>query len=93
MAADDVVVVKSFNSAVFRGASVQTESLNLDEILALSYVAKVWPNERIQLDPLTTEGFSDDAAAAEYTSHNSTGVSKLHDAGIFGKGVIVGVVS
>ena len=92
-AEDDVVVLKTFDSKVFRGASVQTEKLNLDQILALSYVSRVWPNELIKLDPVDLEGFSDDAAAVKYTSHNSTGVNKLHDAGIFGEGVIIGVVS
>jgi len=85
-------VLKSFNSEIFHGASIETETLNLDEILALPYVARVWPNELIQLAPVDSEGFSDDASASLYTSHNSTGVNKLHDAGIFGEGVIVGVV-
>jgi len=77
---------------VFRGASIVTENLNLDEILELSYVSKVWHNEVIQLEPGVKAGLADEAAAVAYSSHNSTGVNKLHDQGIYGKGVIVGVV-
>jgi len=55
-------------------------------------VANVWPNHFVQLDPTVPQGFSDDASAREYSSHNTTGVSKLHEMGIFGEGVIVGVV-
>ena len=69
-----------------------TENLNLDTIQALPYVARVWENKRIQLRPVEEAGVADEAAANAYNPHNSTGVSKLHDQGIYGKGVIVGIV-
>lgn len=77
---------------MFRGASIVTETRNLDEILALPYVSRVWLNERIQLDPTIQGGPANEASALQYTTHNNTGVSKLHDLGIFGKGVTIGVV-
>lgn len=91
-AEDDITILKTYESEIFRGASIETETFNLDDLLELSYVARVWPNELITLDPVEKEAFSDDAAASQYSSHNTTGVNKLHDAGILGEGVIVGVV-
>jgi hypothetical protein len=44
------------------------------------------------LAPLEPASFSDAAAASNYTTHNATGVSKLHERGIYGQGVKVGVV-
>ncbi|KAH7316466.1 peptidase S8/S53 domain-containing protein [Stachybotrys elegans] len=89
---DDIVVVKSFESDVFSGASIETETHNTDSLLGLEGVVRVWPNHIISLAPLDPVSFSDSAAAANYTTHNTTGVSKLHERGIFGKGVKIGVV-
>jgi subtilisin family serine protease len=52
----------------------------------------VWPNEEVQLLPTFDEkpGTLDDAP--KYTTHNVTGVNKLHAQGIYGKGVKIGVV-
>lgn len=55
-------------------------------------MARVWHNEKVQLEPTVSGGIADETSAIKYTTHNATGVSKLHDAGIFGEGVIVGVV-
>ncbi|KAL0260198.1 hypothetical protein SLS55_003882 [Diplodia seriata] len=47
----------------------------------------------IRLSPPTDlQTFSDDAAAANYTVHTSTGVDKLHAAGVYGEGAVVAVV-
>lgn len=56
-------------------------------------VVKAWHSTRIQLAPVVAgESFSDDARALNYSIHWMTGVDKLHEQGIFGKGVKVGVV-
>ncbi|KAH7336342.1 subtilase [Rhexocercosporidium sp. MPI-PUGE-AT-0058] len=85
-------VLKTFDSVVFNGASIQTDIYTLDTLLELPEVANVWPNHIIQLAPPVPQGFSDGATAAEYSSHNTTGVNKLHQMGIFGEGVVVGIV-
>ncbi|KAM0277638.1 hypothetical protein ACHAQH_005666 [Verticillium albo-atrum] len=90
---DDITVVKTFESDIFSGVSVETESYNLDSLLRLPEVKNVWLNEKVDLPSFEIhEGFSDDAKAIEYTPHIATGVAKLHEQGILGKGVKIGVV-
>ncbi|CRK33114.1 Minor extracellular protease vpr like protein [Verticillium longisporum] len=90
---DDITVVKTFESDIFSGVSVETESYNLDSLLRLPEVKNVWLNEKVDLPSFEVhQGFSDDAKAIEYTPHIATGVDKLHEQGILGKGVKIGVV-
>lgn len=91
--AADIKVVRDYETDVFSGASIETDNHNVDSLLGLAGVVRAWPNKRVALSPV--EGLSsvgDAAAAGNYTTHNATGVSKLHDRGIFGQGVKVGVV-
>ncbi|KAK8097110.1 peptidase S8/S53 domain-containing protein [Apiospora kogelbergensis] len=90
-----VRVVKSFkSSAVFQGLSVETNEDNINSLQqAFVEVTKAWPISRIKLAPSTPQAaFSDDAAAANYSVHQWTGVDKAHAAGIFGKGATVAIV-
>lgn len=64
----------------------------MDSLNELPDVVKVWLNEEIPLAPIDIHSYSDDASAYNYTTHITTGVSKLHEQGIFGEGVRVGVV-
>ena len=88
---DGIKVVKTFDSSVFSGASIETDTYNLDSLSALPDVAKVWPNQVIHLDPIEPQAVPIEDAP-NYTTHNATGVSKLHAEGIFGQGVKVGIV-
>ncbi|KZL83276.1 serin endopeptidase [Colletotrichum incanum] len=90
--AADIKVLKSFESEVFSGASIETEVHNIDSLQSLTGVARVWQNTRVALSPVEGQKAIEEAAAGDYTTHNTTGVSKLHDKGIFGQGVKVGVV-
>ncbi|CCF39083.1 subtilisin BPN [Colletotrichum higginsianum] len=86
-------VLKVFDSAVFRGVAVESDSENTDSLEALAPVVKAWHSTRVQLAPVVAgESFSDDARAPDYAIHWMTGVDKLHEQGILGKGVKVGVV-
>ncbi|GKT72602.1 subtilase [Colletotrichum tofieldiae] len=87
---DGVKVVKSFDSSVFNGASVETIDLNIDSLLELPDVVNVWPNSPVYLEP--SAPVDADLQAVPSVAHTVTGVSKLHEKGIFGKGVKVGVV-
>ncbi|KAG9251869.1 subtilase [Emericellopsis atlantica] len=89
---DDLKVVKSFDSSIFSGATVETETLNVDSLARLPNVARVWPNTPVQLDPITAELHADASDSGDYSTHVTTGVSKLHDMGYFGEGVKVGIV-
>lgn len=85
-------MVKSFDSSVFRGANVQTNSYDVESLQSMPDVLRVWPNNKVYLNPeqpRITNGLPD---PLNYTVHNATGVNKLHEAGIFGKGTKVGIV-
>ncbi|KKY14433.1 putative serin endopeptidase [Diplodia seriata] len=87
-------VVQTFDSDVFLGVSVEADGRSVDDLAQLAGVARVWPMKSIRLSPPTSglRTFSDDAAAANYTVHTSTGVDKLHAAGVYGEGAVVAVV-
>jgi subtilisin family serine protease len=86
-------VLKLFDSAVFKGISVESDSLNTDALQSIQSVVKAWHATRITLPPVIQgKGFSDDAAAPKYQIHDMTGVDRLHKEGIFGKGVKIGIV-
>lgn len=89
---NDIKLIKSFSSDIFTGASVETTKENMDTLGQLPGVKRVWRNRQIALAVPTPDFVPDDVAAQEYTTHNATGVSKLHALGYFGKGVKVGVV-
>lgn len=72
--------------------SVEAPDDNADSLEAVPEVARAWPVVRIHLGSLQPLGFSDDAAAANYSIHSHTGVDKLHKEGILGKGARVAVV-
>ncbi|WDK19144.1 subtilase [Colletotrichum graminicola] len=87
---DGVKVVRGFDSEVFNGASVETADLDLDDLLGLPDVVGVWPNVPVYLEP--SAPVDADLQAAPSAVHTVTGVSKLHDQGILGDGVKIGVV-
>ena len=84
--------METFESDVFSGVAVETEEFNIDTLGTFPGVVNVWLNEYIALPPIEEHGLSDGAGSMNYTTHISTGVSKLHEMGIYGKGVKVGVV-
>ncbi|KAH6690349.1 subtilase [Plectosphaerella plurivora] len=86
-----IEVLRTFESDVFSGVSVKTEEFNVDTLAALPDVVKVWLNERIELSPIETLE-ADGSTALNYSPHNSTGVNRLHELGVLGKGAKVGVV-
>ncbi|OAA53497.1 serin endopeptidase [Niveomyces insectorum RCEF 264] len=87
-------VLKTFKTDVFSGASIETTADNIDTLRALTAsVSQVWSSNKIHLDPIvSTQSFSSDAAAPQYSVHNWTGVDKVHAAGYFGKGAVVAIV-
>ncbi|KAI1456396.1 subtilisin-like protein [Annulohypoxylon moriforme] len=89
--AEGITIVKSFDSPVFSGASIETSSYGIDKLQAMPGVIRVWPNERVYLGPVTPQVIDGLPAELNYTTHNVTGVSKLHASGIYGKGAKVGL--
>jgi hypothetical protein len=85
-----IQVRKTFSSGVFSGASIETEAFDLDSLIALPEVANVWRNNIYTLEPSSAQ--VNPAKPLDSIIHNTTGVSKLHDAGILGEGAVVGIV-
>jgi subtilisin family serine protease len=85
--------LKVFDSDVFKGAAIQADTENTDSLTAREPVLQAWQSRKIMLDPGAPQrSFSADATAMNYSIHGMTGVDKLHEQGIFGKGVQVAVV-
>ncbi|KAL0940071.1 Subtilisin NAT [Colletotrichum truncatum] len=90
---EGIKVLKTFESAVFSGASVETDNHNLDTLRDLPDVVGVWPNSKANLvAPVKRQVAVDPEAADEYAVHWATGVDALHEQGILGEGVKIGVV-
>lgn len=86
-------VLKTINSDVFQGLSVEAANENVNTLEAHTEVRKAWPMARTNLAPVRPwQTFASDAAAANYSIHQYTGVDKAHAAGMFGKGVTIAVV-
>ncbi|KAH8892393.1 subtilisin-like serine protease [Thozetella sp. PMI_491] len=91
--ASGITVLKTFNSDVFTGFSLESDEQNADSLQGLGEVHQAWPVAKFKLPPSqASQTFSDDAASGNYSVHRFTGVDKLHEAGIYGKGAIVGIV-
>ncbi|KAL0936199.1 serine endopeptidase [Colletotrichum truncatum] len=87
-------VVKTFNSPVFKGISIESDSETTETLSSIDNVDSVWPSRLIKLDPSPKASLSKrDAAAVPIRDiHKSTGVYRLHEAGILGEGAKVAVV-
>lgn len=96
----NTTVLRVFDTAIFKGASVSSSTLNADSLSALlkpsSPTTRVWSSNRIRLaKSVPSKLFSPaeaGAAAGNYSIHWSTGVDKLHAAGYTGKGATVAIV-
>ncbi|KAJ9144098.1 serine endopeptidase [Pleurostoma richardsiae] len=89
-----VKVVKIFNGTdIFSGVTVEAPEDNADSLQMAEAVARVWPAKKIQLEALIDAlSFTGGLSGENYSVHDITGVDKLHEAGIFGKGALVAVV-
>ncbi|KAI1482852.1 subtilisin-like protein [Daldinia eschscholtzii] len=90
--AEGIKIVKSFNSPIFSGANIETDSYSINKLERMPGVLRVWPNEQVYLNPAEPKVLDGLPTNFNYTTHNVTGVSKLHEAGIYGKGAKVGIV-
>jgi subtilisin family serine protease len=85
--------LKKIQSSIFSGVAVEAEQQTAQVLEKSSSVTQAWRSHLIQLMPtVQTSEFSDGSAVTNYSVHGMTGVDKLHEAGIFGKGVKVAVV-
>ncbi|KAH7327721.1 peptidase S8/S53 domain-containing protein [Stachybotrys elegans] len=87
-----IEVVRTFESRVFTGLSVKTSQHTAEELRNLPGVVGIWPNGYAYPAPIETVEVARQDFQANWTTHASTGVDKLHNLGIYGKGVKIGVV-
>ncbi len=66
----DIRVRKTYDSAAFSGASIETETFDLDGLIALPEVANVWPNSIYKLEPVQALGSSVQAARLFRPQHH-----------------------
>ncbi|KAK4198646.1 subtilisin-like serine protease [Triangularia verruculosa] len=93
LSASGARVLHTFKTDIFSGLSIESEQQNVDSLQSLGSITRAWVVRKIHLSPTPlAASFSTDAAAANYSVHAYTGVDKLHQAGIYGKGAIVAVV-
>ncbi|KAE9575263.1 Subtilisin DY [Colletotrichum fructicola] len=85
-----VRIVKQFDSEIFTGASVEIADLTLESLLELPDIVNAWPNNIVSSEPLIQEENTLQAVPA--VAHVVTGVDKVHEKGIYGNGVKIGVV-
>lgn len=84
---------KTFRSAVFTGASVELTGNNEEFLRFLRGASNVWPSRRVQRAVVEDDQeFSGGVSGSNYNIHGITGVQRLHERGILGKGVKVAVV-
>lgn len=90
--ANGVKVVKTFDTGdVFRGLSVESDHDNVDTLQEVREVARAWPMNRFYVAPVQASP-SEEATRANWSVHWATGVDKLHEAGVYGKGVRIAVI-
>ncbi|KAL8291215.1 hypothetical protein RB597_005467 [Gaeumannomyces tritici] len=106
LAAAGARVVKTFDSDVFSGLTVETTTGAQHGVEGLlrrlgvgHVVVGAWPVQKIPLPSTVAEdegvslaSLGEGAAAQNWSIHHSTGVDELHKAGFLGKGVKVAVI-
>ncbi|KAH7309858.1 subtilisin-like serine protease [Stachybotrys elegans] len=87
------IVRKVFDSELFSGLSIETDSDNIDSLQEVAEVAHAWPVNRFYLLPIQEDQYlSEENAAANWSVHWSTGVDKAHEAGLYGKGATIAII-
>lgn len=89
---EDVKILKTYDSDVFKGLSIESGEHNLDTLNEVAEVEQAWPASYIELPTIEVQELGKISNAANYSVHQTTGVDKVHAAGYRGKGVKVAVV-
>lgn len=88
---EDVVIeiTQEYRDA-FNGVAITMPGTSIKEIIQTDLVKRVWKNEEVQLDFPEVKG--DEIESKMIDSVPQIGVDRLHDEGIFGEGLKVGVI-
>lgn len=79
-------------SDVFSGMIVETNSDNVDTLRQMEGVKNVWAARTMPRPQVEQSTYGPSKLRKNYTVHHSTGVDKLHAAGIRGKGATVAII-
>lgn len=88
----DVTPLRNFTTELFQGASFDVanyDTSTLDELKSRRNVKNVWPARYLKLFDYEA---TSPAPAPIWNPHEFTGVQKLHDRGLTGKGITVAVI-
>ncbi|KAM0427243.1 hypothetical protein ACHAPT_007673 [Fusarium lateritium] len=86
-------VFKEFECGdVFSGMVIETDSDNVDSLRQMEGVKNVWAARTMQRPRVEKSTYGPSKMRKNYTVHHSTGVDKLHAAGIRGKGATVAII-
>lgn len=91
-------ILRTFDTNIFSGVSVESTGHNLDSLGTLDSVAQAWSSRIIQLDTSTPSRtwaaaeVATNATSGNYSVHAQTGVDKLHARGIYGDGAVIAIV-
>lgn len=97
-ATEDFDILQVFDDAggIFFGAAVKTAESGDSAVAALAKnqnIVRSWPMRQYKLEPpIGLKNYSAIADGGEYNIHGQTGVKALHERGILGEGVTIGVV-
>lgn len=92
-------IVRTFDTDIFAGVSVDSTIDNVDSLSSISSVAQVWTSKLIKVPTSTpsrswaaSDTVATNAQSANYSVHAQTGVDKLHGQGIYGAGAVIAIV-
>ncbi|OWB74795.1 hydrolase activity protein [[Candida] boidinii] len=87
----DSSVVHELDSKYFSGVSVKLSNYSessVEKLSALSYIKNVWPVTIVKAPSPSDDNYS----IRNWNPHKVTGVDKLHEEGIYGDGIVVGII-
>jgi len=84
-------ILKQYNTNIFKGVSVEAISESVETLGSSQRVVKAWQSRLVKLLP-SPSGLGNGVDPKNYSVHAMTGVDRLHEQGIFGKGAKVAIV-
>ncbi|KAK1635676.1 hypothetical protein BDP81DRAFT_407280 [Colletotrichum phormii] len=84
-------VLKTYDSSIFSGASLEANNHTLESLLVLPDIVAFWPNTKATLiAPVKRQVAVDPSAASAHAVHWATGVDKLHEQASIPNDIVLG---
>ena len=88
----NVKVLKKYDSSVFRGVAIEALNESTNALQASSKIANAWQSHAVRLMPTIDSAPTNGLDPANFSTHAMTGVDRLHERKILGKGVKVAII-